>query len=224
MTRELFAQESGDPSRPTLILVHGSGQGARMWRRQLAALSHRFHVVAPDLPGFGRSSGPFTMERAVAGVARLAERHAPAHLCGISMGSMVAARVAAEHPGVTARLILTGPVIAPAQSGPHLLRRYRRWPGWLVRAITDVPDRSGWLDVLSAVATTDLTAQLPQITVPTLVLCGKRDRECLPDARTMAAAIPGGRLLVIPHVGHLMPVTAPKAFNAIVGGFLSGAP
>ena len=220
---ELFTQELGDPGRPTVILVHGSGQGARMWRRQLAALSGRFHVVAPDLPGFGRSSGPFTMARAVAGVAQLAQRHAPAHLCGISLGSMVAVKVAAEHPDLLARLILTGPVIAPAQSGPHLLRRYRRGPGRLVRTITDVPDRSGWLDVLSELESTDLTAQLPQITVPTLVLCGKRDKNCLPDARTMAAAVPAGHLLVIPHVGHLMPTTAPKAFNAIVSGFLSEA-
>ena len=152
MTLELFTRVSGDPGRPTVILVHGSGQGARMWRRQLVALSDRFHVVALDLPGFGRSPGPFTMARAVAAVTQLAQRHTPAHLCGISLGSMVAAKVAAEHPDLLARLILAGPVIAPARSGPHLLRRYRRWPGWLVRTITDVPDRPGWLDVLNEVA------------------------------------------------------------------------
>ncbi len=222
MTPELVTRVSGEPDRPTLILVHGSGQASRMWRRQLADLSDRFHVVAPDLPGFGRSPGPFTMARAAAGVARLAQRHAPAYLCGISLGSMVAAQVAAEHPELLCRLVLAGPVIAPAQSGPHLLRRYRRWPGWLVRTVTDVPDRPGWLDLLDELESADLTAQLPQIKVPTLVLCGKRDRACLPDAHRIAAAVPAGHLVVVPHVGHLMPTTAPRAFNAIVGGFLSG--
>lgn len=117
MTGELYTQEAGDPGRRTVVLVHGAGQGARMWERQLASLSERFHVVAPDLPGFGRSPGPFSMDRAVAGVARLVERHGPAHVCGISLGSVVAAGVAAEHPELVDRLVLSGPVIAPARSG-----------------------------------------------------------------------------------------------------------
>ncbi|QMU67160.1 alpha/beta fold hydrolase [Streptacidiphilus sp. P02-A3a] len=223
MTAELSTREAGDPGRPTLLLVHGSGQGARMWRRQLASLSDRYHVVAVDLPGFGCSPGPFSMARAVAGVARLAERHRPAHVCGISLGSVVAAGVAAERPELVDRLVLSGPVIAPARSGPGLIRRYRRWPGWLVRAVTDVPDRAGWLAVVGAMEATDLTDLLPSITAPTLVLCGQRDRECLPDAHTMAAAVPAAHLVVVPHVGHLIPVTAPKAFDAVVGGFLGSA-
>ncbi len=221
-TGELFTREAGEPGLPTLVLVHGSGQGGRMWRRQLASLSLRFHVLAPDLPGFGRSPGPFTMDRAVAGVAGLARRHGSAHVCGISLGSMVAAGVAAGHPELVDRLILSGPVIAPARSGPKLLRRYRRWPGWLVRTVTDVPDRAGWLDVLSELEAADLSDRLPSITAPTLVLCGRRDRECLPDARTVAAAVPAAQLVVVPYVGHLVPVTAPKAFDAVVGGFLGG--
>jgi 3-oxoadipate enol-lactonase len=221
MTDGLFVRTAGDSARPMLILVHGAGQASRMWRRQLDGLSNRFQVVAPDLPGFGQSPGRFTMAGAVAGIAELARRHAPAHVCGISLGSMVAAELAADHPELVDRLILSGPALAPARTSPQLVRRRRRWPGLLVRAVSDVRDgRSGWLDVVGAVEATDLADRLPKITAPTLVLCGKRDRESLPDARARAAALPAAHLAEIPYVGHLLPVSAPRVFDTVVRGFL----
>ncbi|MER6735042.1 alpha/beta fold hydrolase [Streptomyces puniciscabiei] len=213
---------AGGAGRPALVLVHGAGQGGRMWRRQLGALSDAFHVVAPDLPGFGAVPGPFTLTDAVARVTEIARPLRPAHLCGHSLGAIVAARVAAENPHLVARLILSGgPEIAPGKTSRRRLRIERHRPGLLVRAISDLRDRSGWIDVLDALETSDLSHVLPQISAPTLVLCGKRDRAGLPDARRAAAAIPGARLSVVPHAGHLLPMTAPHAFNAIARGFLT---
>ena len=193
-----------------------------MWRRQLGALSDGFHVVAPDLPGFGGSPGPFSLRGAVESITEIARRLRSVHLCGHSLGAIVAAQVAAENPDLVARLILSGgPEIAPGTTSQRRLRIERHRPGWLVRAVSDLPDRNGWIDMLDALQTSDLSSVLPQISVPTLVLCGKRDRASLPDARRTAASIPGARLSVVPHAGHLLPVTAPHAFNAIVRGFLN---
>ncbi|MGV4987807.1 alpha/beta fold hydrolase [Streptomyces sp. NRAIS3] len=215
-------REAGDAERPALILVHGAGQGGRMWRRQLGALSDAFHVVAPDLPGFGGTPGPFSMTAAVGSVTEIARRLRPAHLCGHSLGAIVAARVAAENPGLVDRLILSGgPEITPGRTSPRRLRIERRRPGLLVRAVSDLPGRTGWIEVLDALRTSDLSPVLPRITAPTLVLCGKRDRTALPDAQRSAAAIPGAHLSVVPHTGHLLPLTAPHAFNAIARGFLA---
>ncbi|MER6300514.1 alpha/beta fold hydrolase [Kitasatospora sp. NPDC001539] len=217
--------EAGDVGHPTLVLVHGAGHGARMWRRQLEALSDSFHVVALDLPGFGGVPGPFSLAAAVDSVAEVAQQLRPAHLCGHSLGAIVAARVAAENPEIVARLVLVGgPEIAPGETSSRRLRRERHRPGWLVRAISDLPDRAGWFDVLEALEASDLSRVLPQIAAPTLVLCGQRDRASLPDARRAAAAIPGAHLSVVPHGGHLLPMTMPHAFNAIARGFLSCEP
>ncbi|MEV6026574.1 alpha/beta fold hydrolase [Streptomyces sp. NPDC052036] len=205
-----------------MVLVHGAGQGGRMWRRQLGALSDDFHVVAPDLPGFGGTPGPFSLTAAVERVAEIARRLRPVHLCGHSLGAIVVARAAAENPDLVARLILSGgPEIAPGKTSPRRLRIERRRPGLLVRALSDLPDRAGWIDVLDALQTSDLSRVLPRIAAPTLVLCGKRDRSGLPDARQTAAAIPGAHLSVVPHAGHLLPMTAPHAFNAIARAFLA---
>lgn len=55
---EIFYRESGDPHAPTLLLVHGFPTSSHMYRRLLAELSDAFHVVAPDLPGFGFTHVP----------------------------------------------------------------------------------------------------------------------------------------------------------------------
>ncbi|MFJ2862246.1 alpha/beta fold hydrolase [Kitasatospora sp. NPDC087314] len=218
----MHVREAGDAEAPALVLVHGAGRGARMWRRQMEAMSGRFHVVAPDLPGFSGTPGPFSMAAAVESVAEIAQQLGPVHLCGHSLGAIVAARVTAEHPDLVARLVLSGgPEIAPGKTSPRQLRSGRRRPGWLVRAISDLPHRGAWIDVLDALEASDLSDVLQRIAAPTLVLCGQRDRASLPDARRTSATIPGAHLIVVPHAGHLLPVTAPHAFNAIVQGFLT---
>lgn len=51
-------QEAGDPSRPHLLLLHGFPSTSRMWDRLIPTLATRYHVVAPDYPGFGLSDAP----------------------------------------------------------------------------------------------------------------------------------------------------------------------
>ncbi|MET3930174.1 pimeloyl-ACP methyl ester carboxylesterase [Lysobacter sp. OAE881] len=55
---DIFYRESGDADSPTLLLVHGFPTSSHMYRHLLAELGDRFHVVAPDLPGFGFTQVP----------------------------------------------------------------------------------------------------------------------------------------------------------------------
>lgn len=62
---------------------------------------------------------------------------------------------------------------------------------------------------------------LPNITVPTLVICGEDDLLTPPDAmKRMAAQIPNATFALVPHAGHLAPLEQPEAFNALVREFL----
>ena len=55
----LFCLESGPPDGPLVLLLHGFPEIAYSWRHQLGPIGRAgFHVVAPDLPGFGRSDKP----------------------------------------------------------------------------------------------------------------------------------------------------------------------
>lgn len=55
---EIFYREAGDRAKPALLLLHGFPTSSHMFRDLIPLLAGRFHIVAPDLPGFGRSSLP----------------------------------------------------------------------------------------------------------------------------------------------------------------------
>ena len=55
---DVFYREAGNPADPTLLLLHGFPTSSHMFRDLIPLLSDRFHVVAPDLPGFGRTTLP----------------------------------------------------------------------------------------------------------------------------------------------------------------------
>ena len=55
---KIFYREGGDPSLPKLVLLHGFPASSHQYRNLIPALAHRFHVVAPDYPGFGNSAIP----------------------------------------------------------------------------------------------------------------------------------------------------------------------
>jgi pimeloyl-ACP methyl ester carboxylesterase len=54
----LFYREAGDPQKPTVLLLHGFPTSSHMFRNLIPQLAGDFHVIAPDLPGFGFSDAP----------------------------------------------------------------------------------------------------------------------------------------------------------------------
>jgi pimeloyl-ACP methyl ester carboxylesterase len=102
----IFYREAGDPRSPALLLLHGFPSSSHMFRDLIPLLADRYHVVAPDLPGFGFSDGPdreqfqYTFENLAAivevftGIIGL-ERYA---LYVFDYGAPVGFRLALKHP------------------------------------------------------------------------------------------------------------------------------
>lgn len=59
---KIFYREAGDPALPALLLLHGFPASSFMYRGLIERLAHRFHVIAPDYPGFGHSDAPSVAE------------------------------------------------------------------------------------------------------------------------------------------------------------------
>ena len=55
---KIFYREAGSPGAPKLLLLHGFPTSSHMFRDLIPQLADRFHIVAPDLPGFGKSDLP----------------------------------------------------------------------------------------------------------------------------------------------------------------------
>ena len=55
---KVFYRDAGDPARPVVLLLHGFPSASHMFRDLIPELADRYHVVAPDLPGFGMTEQP----------------------------------------------------------------------------------------------------------------------------------------------------------------------
>jgi pimeloyl-ACP methyl ester carboxylesterase len=102
----VFYREAGASDAPTLVLLHGFPSASHQFRELIPLLADRFHVVAPDLPGFGKSDMParsdfgYTFEHLTAAIDRLTEvlgldRFA---LYVFDYGAPVGFRIAMRHP------------------------------------------------------------------------------------------------------------------------------
>jgi len=54
----IFYREAGNPSRPTIVLLHGFPSSSHMYRNLIPKLAENYHVIAPDMVGFGYSDQP----------------------------------------------------------------------------------------------------------------------------------------------------------------------
>lgn len=59
---EIFYRETGSPEKPTILLLHGFPTSSFMFRNLINELKDKFHLIAPDYPGFGYSSFPSASE------------------------------------------------------------------------------------------------------------------------------------------------------------------
>ena len=114
---EIFYREAGPRDAPVLLLLHGFPTSSQMYRDLIPRLADRYHVIAPDYPGFGRSAAPTPVqfEYSFDHYAALMERFT--RQLGLSRyalyvmdyGAPVGFRLAAQHPErVTALIVQNG--------------------------------------------------------------------------------------------------------------------
>jgi pimeloyl-ACP methyl ester carboxylesterase len=126
---EVFVATGGrefDATLPTVVLLHGAGFDHTTWALHSRWFAHHgFGLLAPDLPGHGRSGG-----KALATIAEMADWVAAlldaagatkAKLVGHSMGSLIALETAARHSAKVSGLSLIG-AAATMTVGPDLLK------------------------------------------------------------------------------------------------------
>jgi pimeloyl-ACP methyl ester carboxylesterase len=111
---DIFYREAGSRSNPTILLLHGFPTSSHMFRNLMPALADRFHLVAPDYPGYGNSSMPtvnefdYTFDH----LAEVMEKFITAidlkrySLYVMDYGAPIGYRIAARHPERVESLIV----------------------------------------------------------------------------------------------------------------------
>ncbi|MGH8295431.1 MAG: alpha/beta fold hydrolase [Steroidobacteraceae bacterium] len=132
---KIFYREAGSPGAPKLLLLHGFPSASHMFRDLMPLLADRFHIVAPDLPGFGQSDMPgdrHTFDRIAEAIDRFTEvigfdRYA---VYCFDYGAPTGFRLAVKHPDrITAIISQNGNAYEEGLSdGWNPIRAYWRDP------------------------------------------------------------------------------------------------
>jgi pimeloyl-ACP methyl ester carboxylesterase len=225
------------PGAPAVVLVHGLVVSCWYMAPTARRLAPRFRVLAPDLPGFGRSPGP----RAVLTIPELADALGRwltargigrAAFVGNSVGCQIAADFAARYPERADRLVLLGPTMdarartIPQQFGRLVLDIMREPPTNPINYLRDLwvaGPRRGFGTLLHSLDDR-IEEKLPRIHAPTLVVRGGID-PIAPQrwVEELTDLLPMGRLVVVPGGTHTINCSAPAAFARLLRPFL-GAP
>jgi len=231
-----------------IVLVRGPGSGTERWLPTARILARRHRVAFVDLPGRGVSTmpAPFSLARATQAldVALARVSREPVVLVGHSLGGLVAAAEACDHPGRVRALVLIEAAVRPQAEGVErramLAALDRDYEGTLRQAFADLGRDSSqgealyrevaaldpavvkpWIRLAFA---TDLSARVARLQCPLLVVLAPRSwPRGEPWVETASAlgfgAVPRVRAVRVDNCGHFVMLDRPDELARLIGRF-----
>jgi pimeloyl-ACP methyl ester carboxylesterase len=235
----VFEAGSGAP----LVFLHGAG-GLLSDNPFLDRLAQRYHVFAPEWPGYGESTG----EDLLGDMLDVALGLRQPHLAGHSMGGMIAAEMACLAPREVGKLVLVAPAGLWLDEHP-IPDVFAMLPYQIAEALfvdpqagqqlltggADLSDMDALKEfylgtqrrltmagkILFPIPNRRLSKRLYRLTAPTLLVWGAADRLIVPPyAERWRALVPGARVETIATAGHMLPYEQPDALVRAVAAFL----
>jgi non-heme chloroperoxidase len=246
--------EAGDAFAPPVLLLHGFSDSWRSFEAVLPLLPRRLRALAPSFRGHGgsdRPEGGYGPGDLAADIAAFMDALGlpAAVVVGHSMGGSVALRLAIEHPGRVAGLMLVG-ARASWRGHPEVealaglldamrdrvdrafVRAFQEStiaspvpPGLLDTVVAEslrVPARVWRAAMREGVLGADDRDRLGRVAAPTLLLCGDRDGLAWDGQAVLAAGIGGARQVTYAGTGHALHWEQPARFAADLAAFAEG--
>ena len=239
-----FVEQSGGDATP-IVFLHGVGSDKSVWKPQLEHFAQARRAVAFDYPGYGESDLVPDATRDDYAAAIFAAMDAlgigRAHVCGLSLGGVVAIAMHAAAPHRCASLIIADSFAVHPQgqaiydrsiAASHDMRGLAE--ARVGALLVSEEPRAGVIEAMAAIDPdvyrigaeavwlADQRERAAAIRVPTLILVGDADAITPPAlSEELNAMIPRSRLEVIRGASHLANLDKPAEFNRAVDDFLS---
>ena len=249
----LAYQIDGPTDAPVLVLVNSLGTNLRMWEPQIPLFSRALRVVRYDCRGHGASEAPpgeYTIEQFGHDLLALLDalQIRQAHVCGLSLGGMVALWLASRYPDRVARAVFADTAarigtrdswttrIELVKAGgmaaiyDMVLARFlsegfrRKYPeaALQIGAMLQSTPPEGYRGACAALRDANLRDDLAAIHAPALIVVGELDEATPPaQAEELHTGIKGSKLVVLREAAHLSNVEQPEAFIQAVQTFLA---
>jgi 3-oxoadipate enol-lactonase len=247
---EIGYRETGSGERMPIVFLHGVGSDKSVWHPQLADFGRERRAIAFDYPGYGDSDpAPEGTTRDDYAWAILSAMHElgveRAHICGLSLGGVVAIAMHHADQKRCASLVLADTFAVHPQGNAiyeRSLAGSRNLPAMAEARVDALIAKGAAAEVRSEVVETmsridpgayrigakavwlsDQRDRAGAIDVPTLILVGDQDFITPIDLSSeLVDLIPDAQMQVIAGAGHLTNLEAPAKFNPIVEAFIKG--
>lgn len=222
----LSSQKDGiirNGSMTNVIFIHGLGQTPASWDKTVSFLSEHITADYVNLSSIC-TNGEVTYKNLYCAFEKYcAERTEPLNLCGISLGAILALNYAIDHAEKVRSLVL----IAPQYKMPRLLLKLQNiifffMPKACFRKLGFT--KKELIGLVNSMLSLDFRNDLSNISCPTLVICGEKDKANKKSAIGLANSISMSDLHLIENAGHEVNIDAPNKLAAILKSFYFSCP
>ena len=202
----------------TKIFVHGSGHKATSWEKTISYMTDNEDIVCPNLSSILEGKEASYENLYSSFVKYCNEFDGQIHLCGLSLGGILALNFALDFPQKVKTLVLIGtPYKVPkvAFSFQNIIFRF------LPKSIFETMafDKKNTFALGDTMKNLDFSDRVKNIKCPTLILCGKKDSANMKSADYLSQSIRSAELKIIQNTGHVVNQENPKALADILNEY-----
>ena len=197
------------------ILIHGSGHKAASWNETISHMENSDDILCPNLVSILEGKEASYVNLYSSFIEYCGKIDGPVHLCGISLGGILALDYALDFPEKTKTLILIGtPYKVPKAAFAFQNMIFRFLPKSVFENMAF--DKKDTFALGNSMKSLDFSSRVQNIKCPTLIICGKKDNANMKSAYYLAQNIKNAELKIIENVGHVVNEEAPEALAKIL--------
>ena len=197
------------------ILIHGSGHQAASWNETISYMENNDDILCPNLVSVLKGKEASYSNLYSSFIEYCGKIDGPVHLCGISLGGILALNYALDFPEKTKTLILIGtPYKVPKAAFAFQNMIFRFLPKSVFENMAF--DKKDTFALGNSMKSLDFSSRVQNIKCPTLIICGKKDNANMKSAYYLAQNIKNAELKIIENVGHVVNEEAPEVLAKIL--------
>lgn len=200
------------------IFIHGSGHHAASWDETISHMTGKEDILCPELSALlaGREASYENLYDSFVTYCNGVE--GPLHLCGLSLGGILALNYALDYPRKVKTLVLIGtPYKIPKAAFGLQNLIFKLLPKSAFESMAF--DKAGTFALTSSLKNLDFSGRAGDVTCPVLILCGQKDSANRKSAQSFLRVMKNVNLKLIENAGHVVNEENPKALAEILDEF-----
>lgn len=197
------------------ILIHGSGHKAESWNETISYMENNDDILCPNLVSILEGKEASYVNLYSSFIEYCGKIDGQVHLCGISLGGILALNYALDFPEKMKTLVLIGtPYKVPKAAFALQNMIFRFLPKSVFENMAF--DKKDTFALGNSMKSLDFSDIVQNIKCPALIICGKKDNANMKSAYYLAQNIKNAELKIIENAGHVVNEDAPEALAKIL--------